>query len=385
MDTQIGMSMSNRNGTALATSGDAPDTVAAGRILGPGDYVRSLEDTAPMDVVDGPGADDEDLIGEQWDPVTALGLRVQNAEGRVALQGSAALREFLSDEELQEERELAEWERRRRRQHRRWQVKRELSRIARGVRDDEKIEDDESADRRWHRRAVAARKRVTSPDARLAKLYRRAELSSRALITVVGIGMLWAAFNVQHNLVPDGDKTNPLYWLSFGVESLLSVPLIVIMLQATTAAMWGREVNRGKIFFMEAGLLLVNVGLNTGPHLVAGHLGKAAEFAVAPVMVGVVIWLHAWNSARYAELISTVHVPGEQESGRLGEDTAGLLDLVVRVQAAMRAGQLRPSELNKPGEVAPSAGKIAAMFGIGKDTAGLVRAAVNRLAQAPVG
>lgn len=372
--------MSTNNGRALGTRPDAPDAVVDGQIFGPGDYVRGMEDTAPMDRVDLHDAED-DLVGDAWNPVAALDQRVQVARGRLALQGDTALVDALSDEELAKDRELAEWERDERRAQYKRSVKRELARVDRANKTAEELEDESAVDRRWHRRAVAARKRVTSPDARLAKLYRRAELSSRALIAVVAIGMLWSAVNIQQNLVPNGDKTQLLYWLSYGVESLLSVPLIVIMVQATTAAMWGREVERGKIIFMEVALLLVNVGLNSGPHLVAGHLQKAAEFAVAPVMVGVVIWLHAWNSNRYSQLIATAYVPGEPEdAGKLGEDTAALLDLVARVQAAMRAGQLPPSELNTAGEVAPSSSKIAAMFGVGKADAALVRAAVNRLA-----
>ncbi|MEU2041158.1 hypothetical protein [Nocardia niwae] len=75
------------------------------------------------------------------------------------------------------------------------------------------------------------------------------------------------------------------------------------MVAATTAAKWGRELARGKVLFFEAALLGTTVALNTGPHLAAGDLGRAAEYAIAPVMVGVVIWLHAWVSARYAVLI----------------------------------------------------------------------------------
>ncbi|MGK8504428.1 hypothetical protein [Nocardia asiatica] len=150
---------------------------------------------------------------------------------------------------------------------------------------------------------MAARRRASSEDARLAQLYRRAEWSSRALIAVVVLGMVWAGVNVQHNLVPSGDMSDPLYWLSYGIEAMISIPIITIMVAATTAARWGRELARGKVIFFEAALLGTTVALNTGPHLAAGDLGRAVEYAIAPVMVGVVIWLHAWVSARYAVLI----------------------------------------------------------------------------------
>ncbi|MGK8485799.1 hypothetical protein [Nocardia asiatica] len=117
------------------------------------------------------------------------------------------------------------------------------------------------------------------------------------------LGMVWAGVNVQHNLVPSGDMSDPLYWLSYGIEAMISIPIITIMVAATTAARWGRELARGKVIFFEAALLGTTVALNTGPHLAAGDLGRAVEYAIAPVMVGVVIWLHAWVSARYAVLI----------------------------------------------------------------------------------
>jgi hypothetical protein len=354
------------------------------RVAGAGDYVRGLEDTAPLDVVDRPGrASDEDVTGDGWTPVIALDQRVQVARGRQALQDDPALLAALSDKELAADRKLVEWERARRRKHRRGQVKHELGRDAKDVKAADRTRNDEASDRLWHRRALAARRRVTNPDARLAKLYRRSELSSRALVAVVIVGMAWSGVNVQHNLAPAGDVTNPLFWLGYGIDALISVPLIVTMVQATTAASWGRDVKRAQIIGLEVGLLLMMIGLNAGPLLVAGHLTKAAEYAVAPTMVGVVIWLHAWTSARYSELIAGVHVPGEQEAGRLGEDTADLLDAVVRVQAAMKSGLLKPSELNTASEVAPSSTRIAAVFGIRKADAIIIREAINRLAKEP--
>ncbi|MEV0762904.1 hypothetical protein [Nocardia sp. NPDC050435] len=105
--------------------------------------------------------------------------------------------------------------------------------------------------------------------------------------------------------------TDPLYWLSYGIEAMISIPIITIMVVATTAARWGRELPRGKVVFFETALLGTTIGLNAGPHLSAGHWGKAAEFSIAPVMVGVVIWLHAWVSARYAQLIDSVSTAEE--------------------------------------------------------------------------
>ncbi|PXX66656.1 hypothetical protein DFR70_103405 [Nocardia tenerifensis] len=235
--------------------------------------------------------------------IAALAQRVETARGKLPLQHDSALFEVLSESEIKAERELAEWVRAQRRKQRRRAVEEELAAEKRERRSAGAIRRADEADERWHRRALAARRRVSSEDARLAQLYRRAEWSSRALIAVVVLGMVWAGVNVQHNLVPSGDMSDPLYWLSYGIEAMISIPIITIMVAATTAARWGRELARGKVVFFETALLGTTIALNAGPHLATGSFGRAAEYAIAPVMVGVVIWLHAWVSARYALLI----------------------------------------------------------------------------------
>ncbi|ATL65688.1 hypothetical protein [Nocardia terpenica] len=256
--------------------------------------------------------------------IAALAQRVATARGKLPLQTDPALLEELSEAEIAAERDLAEWIRAQRRRQRRRAVAAELSAERRDRRVARALRRADDADARWHRRALAARRRVSSPDARLAQLYRRAEWSSRALIGVVVLGMVWAGVNVQHNLVPSGDMSDPLYWLSYGFEAMISIPIITIMVVATTAARWGREIARGKVVFLETALLGVTIALNAGPHLVSHAPARAAEAAVAPVMVGVVIWLHAWVSARYAQLIDAVPVvdrgTGPVVAVRLDED-----------------------------------------------------------------
>ncbi|MFI6363237.1 hypothetical protein ACIBG0_10870 [Nocardia sp. NPDC050630] len=238
--------------------------------------------------------------------IAALAERVANARGRLPLQEDAALVQALSDDEIDAEQQLAQWVRAQRRGQRKRAVQDELAAEKRTRRTMSAIQRADDADARWHRRALAARRRVSNQDARLAQLYRRAEWSSRALIAVVVLGMVWAGVNVQHNLVPSGNMADPLYWLSYGIEAMISIPIITIMVAATTAARWGRELDRGKVVFFETALLGTTIALNAGPHLAAGSFGQAAEYAIAPVMVGVVIWLHAWVSARYALLIDSV-------------------------------------------------------------------------------
>ncbi|QIS08901.1 hypothetical protein [Nocardia arthritidis] len=251
---------------------------------------------------------------ENSDEIAALAQRVAVARGKLPLQHDTALFEVLSEAEIDAERELAEWVRAKRRGQRRRAVADELAAEKRDRRTARGIERAADEDARWHRRALAARRRAASQDARLAQLYRRAEWSARALIGVVVLGMVWAGVNVQHNLVPSGDMTDPLYWLSYGIEAMISIPIITIMVVATTAARWGRELDRGKVVFFETALLGTTIALNAGPHLAAGEWGRAAEYAIAPIMVGVVIWLHAWVSARYAMLIDGVPMASDDEA-----------------------------------------------------------------------
>lgn len=246
----------------------------------------------------------------------ALARRVATARGKLPLQADPALFAELSEREIAAERRLAEWIRAQRRRQRKRAVIAQLAAEKRDRRVALALRRADDADARWHRRARAGRLRASNPDARLAQLFRRAEWSSRALIGVVVLGMVWAGVNVQHNLVPSGDMSDPLYWLSYGFEAMISIPIITIMVVATTAARWGRDIDRGKVVFLEVALLGVTVALNAGPHLVAGAPARAAEAAVAPVMVGVVIWLHAWVSARYAQLIDDIPVE-DSESGDL--------------------------------------------------------------------
>jgi hypothetical protein len=274
------------------------------------DVLAELAPTlAPVDADDDAGIDaaiDADESGaEPADPDTeALRAQLASARGRLPLQGDPALLDVLSPEEMQAERELAEWTRATDREIRRRAKAAELSRAKREQATEDEIARTDGKDARWHRRALAARRRMSSPDARLAQLYQRAEWSSRALVAVVVLGMIWSGVNVQRNLVPSGDMADPLYWLSYGIEAMISVPIITIMVVATTAARWGRELPRGGVVLAELGLLSVTVALNAGPHIAAQHWGKAGEFAIAPIMVGVVIWLHSWVSGSYAKLIT---------------------------------------------------------------------------------
>ncbi|WP_280352321.1 hypothetical protein [Nocardia abscessus] len=225
-----------------------------------------------------------------------------------------ALYDAIDEGELAAEQRLHRWIRAHRRRDRQIEVRRERASKNRSRRTTERILASEQRELRWHARARAERRRATSPDALEGMLHRRATWSSLRLRAVIVVGLVWSAVNVGRNLVPEGGPTGASWWLlwllSFGIEAMISVPILEVMAQAATAARLGVTVERRRILLFEACLLTATVGLNSGPHLAAGDLGRAAEYAVAPVMVVVLMWLHAWLAARYARLINMVSPTG---------------------------------------------------------------------------
>ena len=226
------------------------------------------------------------------------------AEERMRFQDRPALRTARSDDELLAERAVAERVRARERRQvlRSGLADASMADWERKVH--ERIRRTELKDELWHRRADADRKRATSPAALTAALYRQATWASRVLIGAVAVGMAWSGVNVQHNLVPGGDMADPLYWLSYGVEALVSVPLIIVMMVTATATRRGRTVARGRIALLEVCLLGTSLALNVAPHFAAAEWATAIEFGIAPVMVGVMLSLHGWVSRQYAMLIA---------------------------------------------------------------------------------
>ena len=252
--------------------------------------------------------EDEGPAAAELDP--ELATRVRKAQARLPLQADPALYTALSDEEMADERKLAEAERETAREIRRRRMAADLANAKRDQATAEAIAKSEATDARWLERARSKKRRLTSDDAKLAQLTRNSEWSARALVAAVALGMAWSAVNAQHNLVPSGNMADPLFWLSYGVEAMISLPLIVIMVASTSATRWGRMMapeQKKKVVAVELALLTTTLALNVGPHLFpsAGPINvvEVFKFGIAPVMVGVLLQVHAWASDHYAELI----------------------------------------------------------------------------------
>ncbi|WP_063046300.1 hypothetical protein [Nocardia pseudovaccinii] len=238
--------------------------------------------------------------------------RVQKARAVLAHQHDPALVEALSEQELAEKRALAEAKR----SH---ELKDQQARLdsaaaaAKRTRDTvAKLADREAEELLLAQRAINEARRATSPQSLLAHLYKRRTLVLRILTGVMIAAMAYSAFTVQNNIAPGG-KGDPLFWLSYALEGLISGVLIAIMLSTSDTAQWIRVNDKDvwKTHVTEGILLALTVGLNTFPYL---HWGDnkdldvygVAVHAIAPIMMGVALATHDRVSKHYGQAIAVV-------------------------------------------------------------------------------
>lgn len=341
--------------------------------------MRGLENTAPLDVVDRPGragpVDGRALVRE-------LAERVEVAEDVVKLTSRPALIESMTAEEVDAEREVARLRREADREYAKWEIERELKARKRRTRRaglrrwlEERAESKDGnaavGDRRWHLRAQRVRKRLTSIDARMATHIRSAALWSNLLIGLMIVGLLYTGFVVQRNFVPGGDKSDPLYWLSLGLEAMCSVALMALMRHDARATLAGITCGKRatlRSWVVKGLLLLASLAAAAGPSIKALDGMGMIRTGWAPVLVAGVLLIHDRIARSDSAILAKLHADADRET---------LQDLVVNTEFALAQGLLAPSQDNKPGETAPSASKIAGLFRINKADAGAVRDAVN--------
>jgi hypothetical protein len=335
-----------------------------------------------MDIVDRPRsgdvAPDDPLM-----VVRDLATQVEVAESIVDLQRKPALFEYMEEDERKAQRAVEELRRHTERQFETWRIKRSLRQRKREVRraslrqwlDRRAAARDRSegaSDQRWHLRAERRRKRLTSPDARIAAHIRSSTRWSVLLIALMISGMAYTGFTVQGNFFPTSDTADPRYWLSLFLEAMSSATLMALMSYDIRRSRVLNDKRSGWPVFWgwatKAGLLGLSVAAAAGPALRAGHLGDILRTGWAPVVVAVVLLVHDLIARGDAEALQKLY--GEAEQDRIRE-------LVLLAEFAVQQGLLAPSQDNKDGETAPSATKIAAFFKIRKDVACAVRDAVN--------
>lgn len=240
------------------------------------------------------------------DPLLTADLpeRVQTGRDRLAYQFDPALREALSERELQAERKLAE----RVREHDRIEQLAELETAEATAAEVRKTTTElvrtEARDLTLSRRALADQRREASPHAQLAHLYRIKRWSGRALAGVVAGSMLFSAANVQHNLAPGG-PSEPLYWMSYLLEALISTVLVVFMVSGSAVARWKIIEGEKTIQRTEVALLAGSILLNTYPYLSSPQdWAGVAVHSVAPIMMGVALFGHTAVAKRMGAAIA---------------------------------------------------------------------------------
>ncbi|MEV6562963.1 hypothetical protein AB0M22_45100 [Nocardia sp. NPDC051756] len=258
------------------------------------------------------------------DSVQALAEQLHSARERLALLGGDApqvLAEVPSEAELAAERELAEWRRSALRAAERAELAEQLAAAESLRKAQAEIREADIRDAVDARKALAEQRRADTPVSNMAELRRAGRYIRIACATIIAAGMLWSAINVQQNMAPGGTG-DPLFWVSYLIEAMISGLLIVIALGVSKARELADLDPPAATRMVEVGLLVLTLGLNTYPHLSEGHWYDAALHAIAPVMIGgSLLALHGLGShymkarKRIAERIhaqggtDTVHLP----------------------------------------------------------------------------
>ncbi|WP_280233294.1 hypothetical protein [Nocardia cyriacigeorgica] len=270
----------------------------------------------------------------------ALPDRVQIAHERLAHQDDPALLKALSERELAASRELAELVRDYERHEQRARIQAAADAAERVRRTAAELAEREAADLLRAAEAIGEQRRSSSPHAKVARLHQRKPRVLGLLAGVVAFSMLFSAVTVQQNIAPTGGVTNPMFWLSYGLEALISAVLVALMLSTGDTAEWGVIERLWQVYTVEGVLLTASVALNTFPYFKAGDLTGIGVHAIAPIMIGVALVTHRLVAERYGRAIeqATAAVPDRE-------------DLQERLAALTRVGgagnQILPSILTE--------------------------------------
>lgn len=274
----------------------------------------------------------------------ALPDRVQIAHERLAHQDDPALLDALSERELAAARELAELVRDYERHEQRARIQAAADAAERVRRTAAELAEREAADLLRAAQAIGEQRHSSSPHAKVARLHQRKPRVLGLLAGVVAFSMLFSAVTVQQNIAPTGGVTNPMFWLSYGLEALISAVLVALMLSTADTAEWGVIERLWQVYTVEGVLLTASIALNTFPYFKSGDLTGIGIHAIAPIMIGVALVTHRLVAERYGRAIeqATAAVPDKE-------------DLQERLVALTKVGgagnQILPSIL----EVAPTA------------------------------
>ncbi|ONM50640.1 hypothetical protein [Nocardia donostiensis] len=270
----------------------------------------------------------------------ALPDRVQTAHERLAHQDDPALLEALSERELADARALAELVRDHERNEQRARIQAAADAAERVRRTASELAEREAADLLRAAQAIGEQRRSSSPHAKVARLHQRKPRVLGLLAGVVAFAMLFSAVTVQQNIAPTGGVTNPMWWLSYGLEALISAVLVALMLSTGDTAEWGVIDRLWQVYTVEGVLLTASIALNTFPYIKTGDITGIGIHAIAPIMIGVALVTHRLVAERYGRAIeqATAAVPDH-------EDLQARLAALTQVGGA--ANQILPSILTE--------------------------------------
>ncbi|MFE7743493.1 hypothetical protein [Nocardia sp. NPDC057455] len=271
----------------------------------------------------------------------ALPDRVQIAHERLAHQDDPALLEALSERELAASRELAELVRDYERHEKRARIQAAADAAERVRRTAAELAEREAADLLRAAQAIGEQRHSSSPHAKVARLHQRKPRVLGLLAGVVAFSMLFSAVTVQQNIAPTGGATNPMFWLSYGLEALISAVLVALMLSTGDTAEWGVIDRLWQVYTVEGVLLTASIALNTFPYFRTGDMAGIGIHAIAPIMIGVALVTHRLVAERYGRAIeqATAAVPDHED---LQERLAAL------TQVGGAGNQILPSILMEP-------------------------------------
>lgn len=298
-------------------------------------------------------------------------LQVRKDQGLVELQRDTARLEKLSPKEMRHQRREAE---KLRAAERKLDVLRQSTAISQKTslfKAEAKMEAAAQSERVWQSRAKARRGRLMDPTSRLATIYRAQRATSAVLMLLAVIGIVWCAVTVGESL--DGG-------LSYAIEPLFSVPLLVIMalhaLGAQNRTTFLEGVARWKIRAVEAALFAVTIGLQVSAVLpkLAEPGANAATLLIThlfpPALIVLAVTLQPIASAFLSQLLVSVYVEAGVDTKRLAADEVNLLQRVKTINKLWEAGQLRSANPNDPTDrtAGPSVKAVQEALGLRKET-----------------
>lgn len=239
-----------------------------------------------------------------------LAEQLGEAQDRLALQDDPALVQAKTPDEVAQEQRT---QREIRSAFRNEERNRALAQVQACVAERELATDlrkHEHSDTLWFRRARSEAQRLASLSSRTARLYRSYQRQKLALMATALLGILWGAVNVQQGIIQwqSLDATHLLWYLSLGLEPLVTVPLVVLMTYQATLAEEGQQTRWRDQFplrLVEASLLLMACAMNVAPH--RGEGATALLYLVPPVMITVSMIMLPIMSRHLGALLLRAH------------------------------------------------------------------------------